>query len=161
MKLTQILSVFGLATALAGAFPAVRADVIRGRVVGVLDGDTITLLDSQNRQYRVRLAEIDAPEKTQAFGQQSKQSLSDLAFRKTATADCPSQDRYGRSICLITVDGVNVNLAQVQRGMAWAYTQYAKDARIFAAEREARKARLGLWTDSNPTPPWLFRRNKD
>lgn len=158
MKNLSPLAICGLTAALFLPCPAFASETLHGRVVGISDGDTLTLLDSHNRQHRIRLAEIDAPEKKQAFGQRSRESLSDLAFGKTAVADCPSQDRYGRSVCVVSVDGVNVNLAQVQRGMAWAYTKYARDARIFAAEKDARSSRRGLWADPSPTEPWLYRR---
>ncbi len=95
------------------------ADVLEGRVVGVADGDTITLLDSNRQQHRIRLAGIDAPEKKQPFGQRSKQHLADLAFGKDAKADCYKIDRYGRDVCNVYVSGKDVGLAQVDAGLAW------------------------------------------
>lgn len=140
------------------AFQVSAQTTITGRVVGVLDGDTISILDASHREHRIRLAEIDAPEKAQAFGQASKKSLSDLAFGKQARADCPGTDRYRRSICTIFVDGRNVNASQVERGMAWVYRQYApKDSPLLQLEANAKASRTGLWQDRNPTPPWEWR----
>jgi endonuclease YncB( thermonuclease family) len=147
-----VLPVFFLAN------DAAWAKTIVGRVVGVSDGDTLTLLDGQNRRHRIRLAEIDAPESRQAFGQRSKQSLSELAYRKEAVAECPSTDRYGRAVCTVTVAGAGINLAQVQRGMAWVYPRFARDPRLFEAQRTAQAERRGLWVDASPTPPWEFRK---
>jgi endonuclease YncB( thermonuclease family) len=149
------IACFGLAIAFSGVS---AAETLTGRIVSVLDGDTVILLDGQQQQHRIRLAEIDAPEKTQAFGQRSKQSLSELAYGREATANCQTVDRYGRSLCRITVGGVDVNLDQVQRGMAWAYDRYARDPRIFAAQREARAQRRGLWAEQGAIPPWEYRK---
>lgn len=135
------------------------ADTLNGRVVAVLDGDTITLLNATHHQTRIRLAEIDAPEKAQPFGQASKQSLSSLAYGREARAECPTSDRYGRHVCQVFVDGVNVNAEQVARGFAWVYRQYAPAASpLYAAENQARVASMGLWHDNSPTPPWAWRR---
>lgn len=137
----------------------VCAETLTGRVVGVSDGDTITLLDASRREYRIRLAEIDAPEKNQPFGQASKKSLSDLSYGRNAQAECPNTDRYGRRVCKIFVDGVNVNAQQVARGLAWVYRQYAPaTSSLYALENKARAAEIGLWQDRNPVPPWDWRR---
>lgn len=139
------------------ALPAC-AETLAGRVVGVLDGDTITLLDASRQQYRIRLAEVDAPEKNQPFGQASKKSLSDLAYGREARAECPSTDRYGRYVCKVYVDGENVNAQQVARGLAWVYRQYApKASPLYLLEAKARASNMGLWRDRNPTPPWEWR----
>lgn len=131
---------------------------IRGTIVGVSDGDTVNLLDARMQQHRIRLAQIDAPEKAQPFGQRSKQSLSDLVFGKEVLADCETQDRYGRQVCTIWVGKTNANLEQVRRGMAWGYRQYARDALYFQVESEAKASKKGLWSDPYPTPPWEWRR---
>lgn len=129
-----------------------------GRVVGVMDGDTIAVLTSGRVQVKVRLAEIDAPEKAQPFGAKSKQSLSDLCFDKTATLTSLGEDRYKRTLARVTCAGVDANAEQVQRGMAWVYRQYApKDSPLYAVENEARAARRGLWVDPSPTAPWEWR----
>lgn len=135
----------------------VWATTISGRVVGVSDGDTITVLDSARQQHKVRLSQIDAPEKSQDFGQRSKQSLSDLVFNKTVAVEVHDTDRYGRTVGQVRIGVMDANLEQVKRGMAWVYRQYARDPAYFQAEDAARSARIGLWSQANPTPPWEFR----
>ena len=140
---------------------AAHAETVTGRVVGVADGDTITVLDADEVQHKIRLANVDAPEKKQAFGNRSKESLSDLVFDKTV-----KRDRYGRQIGKVLVNGQDVNLVQVERGMAWFYRQYQReqspnDRRLYEAAEDAAKAgRRGLWRDVDPVPPWDFRHNK-
>lgn len=121
-----------------------------GRVVGVSDGDTITVLVAGTRQLKVRLAQIDAPEKSQAFGQRSKQSLSDLVFDKQVRIIQEDMDRYGRVVGRVYVNGLDVTAEQVKRGMAWVYKQYARDRSLYRLEEEARAARRGLWSDPKP-----------
>jgi endonuclease YncB( thermonuclease family) len=139
------------------------ADTISGLVVGVSDGDTITLLDAQRMQHKVRLSGIDAPEKQQAFGNRSKQSLTDLAYRKHATVETSKSDRYGRIVGKVIVKDLDVNLEQVRLGMAWHYKAYEREQhradRLFyaAAEDAAKASGAGLWAMPSPTPPWEFR----
>ncbi len=95
-----------------------HAETVTGRVVGVADGDTITVLDADKVPHKIRLAGIDAPEKKQPFGNHSKESLSDLAFDKTVNVETSKRDRYGRKIGKVLVNGQDVNLVQVERGMA-------------------------------------------
>lgn len=136
------------------------AETITGKVVAVSDGDTITVLDSNKRQVKVRLAQIDAPEKKQNYGQASKQALSGLVFGRQVTVDVETIDRYKRTVGKVLVSGVDANLRQVQSGMAWVYRQYAKDQAYYAAENSARSANLGLWSQSEPTPPWDYRKQR-
>ena len=137
----------------------VAAETLRGVVVGVSDGDTITLLTQDNRSVRIRLAEIDAPElHGQPFGRAAKSALSDLAYRRQATARVVTFDQYGRAVALVDIAGVNVNAAMVQQGLAWAYVRYQTDRRYSAMEAAARAHSLGLWQDRSPIPPWNFRR---
>ncbi|MGZ8916550.1 MAG: thermonuclease family protein [Methylobacter sp.] len=136
---------------------AEAAEVIEGRVVGVHDGDTVTLLVGGNQQLKVRLAQIDAPESDQAFGQRSKQSLSDMVFNHTIRVLKETVDRYGRTVGTIFVDDLDANKEQIKRGMAWAYRQYLHDRSLLQTEAEARQAKVGLWADPNPTPPWEYR----
>lgn len=132
-------------------------------VVGISDGDTLTARcptsDSAHpyRQVKVRLAEIDAPEKGQPFGRRSKQHLSTLCYRVEASIRQTTTDRYGRTVARVTCRGLDANLEQVRAGMAWAYTKYQTDAAFPNAEQRARRARIGLWSDRNPVPPWEFR----
>jgi len=145
---------------------SVNAETITGHVVGVADGDTITVLDADKVQHKIRLAGIDAPEKQQAFGSRSKESLSDLVFDKTVNVETDKRDRYRREIGKVLVNGRDVNLVQVERGMAWFYRQYQReqspnDRKLYEAAEDAAKAdRRGLWRDTDPVPPWEFRHNK-
>lgn len=141
----------------------IQAESITGRVVGVSDGDTITLLGEDNTQYKVRLAGIDAPEKKQAFGNASKKSLSDLVFSKQVVANWSKKDRYGRLIAKVVFNNSDINLMQIQRGMAWFYSKYKyeliQEDRIeyLQAHENARSNKVGLWADSLPEAPWDFR----
>lgn len=143
------------------------AATINGRVVGVADGDTVTVLDSAKQQRKIRLDGIDAPEKAQAFGERSKQSLSDLVYGKTVEVDTHKRDRYGRQVGKVLLQGKDVNLEQVTRGLAWHYKAYASEQtpqdqeRYASAEDAARGAKRGLWLDANPTPPWEWRKSRD
>lgn len=144
---------------IAAVFTAsVYAETISGKVIKVLDGDTISILDQSNTERRIRFAQIDAPEKSQDFGQVSKQSLSSMCFGKFAQAEVDTYDRYGRAVAVVKCDGIETNLEQVKRGMAWVYARYATDQRYFNAEGFAKSKGIGLWSQSNPTPPWEFRR---
>lgn len=137
-----------------------QADELRGRVVAVADGDTLTILDAGRQQHRIRLAEIDAPEKRQPFGQRSKQSLSDLCYGRDAAIEDGGRDRYGRTIGRVNCAGIDANAEQVRRGMAWVFDRYATDRRLYAIQDEARAARRGLWINAAPVPPWEYRAKK-
>jgi len=137
-----------------------------GRVVAIADGDTITILDSANTQHRIRLEGIDAPESHQAFGEQSRLSLSEMIFGKDVSVSYQKVDQYGRLVGKISLDGKDINLEQVKAGMAWHYRFYEdeqtpEDREVYAkAESEARAARRGLWQDPNPTEPYQFRQEE-
>lgn len=127
-------------------------------VIAIADGDTLTARCKGNELVKVRLAEIDAPEKAQPFGQRSKQALSQLCYRAEATIDVQTTDRYGRSVGRVTCNGVDANAAQLSRGMAWVYDKYVKDKSLYAVQDEAVQAKRGLWADPNPIPPWEWRK---
>ena len=127
-------------------------------VVGISDGDTVKVRCPHQAQTAVRLAEIDAPEKAQPFGQRSKQLLSTLCFMKQAQIRPAGRDRYGRTIARVTCAGTDANAAMVRAGLAWAYTRYLNDPKIQALELVARRERLGLWVDPHPLPPWEWRK---
>jgi endonuclease YncB( thermonuclease family) len=127
-------------------------------VVGITDGDTIKVRCSEHAQIAVRLAEIDAPEKAQPFGQRSKALLSTLCFGKHAEIRPSSRDRYGRTIARVICAGTDANAAMVRAGLAWAYTRYLTDPQIRAMEVVARREGLGLWGDARPVPPWDWRK---
>ena len=135
---------------------AAHAD-FTGKVVAVADGDTITVMRDLV-PVKLRLLEIDAPEKKQAFGARSKQSLSDLCFNKTATLIEKGRDRYGRTLARVSCEGVDANAEQVRRGMAWVYDRYVTDRALYAVQIEARDAGRGLWADPDAVPPWQWRR---
>ena len=151
-----------LALALVVA-PLAGAETLIGRVVGIADGDTLTVLDTSNQQHKIRLYGIDAPEKKQPFGTRSKQNLASLAFAKYAVVEWTKPDRYGRIVGKVIVDGQDVGLRQIEAGLAWWYRKYAReqspqDQVTYAqAEEAARMARVGLWQDSQAVPPWEYR----
>ncbi len=142
------------------------ANIIHGRVVGVSDGDTVTVIDVNKTQYKIRLAGIDAPEKAQAYGQKSKESLSELVFGKQVDVEWSKQDRYGRTVGKIMLAGVDINLEQIKRGMAWHYKQYQneqspEDRDAYAQyQSQAQERRVGLWRDPAPIEPAVFRQKK-
>lgn len=142
---------------------ATHAETLTGRVVGIADGDTLTLLDASKTQHKIRLAGIDSPEKGQAFGQVCKKSLSDLAYDRVAAVESSKLDRYGRVIGKVLVGGQDVNLEQVRRGCGWHYKKYQNEQSLEdrlsynRAEEEARNNRVGLWADSAPVAPWDWR----
>ena len=134
--------------------------ILRGSVVGVIDGDTVKVLDSTRTQHRIRLQGIDAPESKQAYGQRSKQALSKKIFGKTVSVKWKERDRYGRIIGDIYLDNRWINLELVQEGWAWHYKRYSNDKRLAEAEVKARQAQRGLWQDAHPISPWDFRKLK-
>ncbi len=141
-----------------------NAEVLSGRVVGVTDGDTITVLDYSYTTHKIRLGGIDAPEKKQAFGNVAKQSLSDLVYNQQVVVEWHKQDRYGRKIGKVWVNDTDANLEQVKRGMAWYYKKYKGELeqtdRILyvQAQIEAERQQIGLWLDADPIAPWDFRK---
>lgn len=127
-----------------------------GEVVRVMDGDTIEVLHNR-RAIRVRLANIDAPEKSQAYGSKSRDYLGDMIFRQAVDVEDLGQDKYGRVIGVVYLGNMNANAEMVRAGMAWVYRFYNADPSLLALEENAKRARMGLWRDNNPTPPWEFR----
>jgi len=156
----------GIAAAALALAGLAHAHEVEGRVVVVQDGDTVTILDAARVQHRVRIAGIDAPEKSQAFGEASKQSLARLVHGRHVEARCPKRDRFGREVCSVFLDARDVGLEQVRGGYAWWYREYAREqtpddrATYEAAETDARDARRGLWKDPAPQPPSAFRRQQ-
>lgn len=154
-----------------------QAAELDGKVVGISDGDTITVLDATRTQHKVRVAGIDAPEKGQAFGQRSKENLSGLVFGKTVRVEWSKVDRYGRKVAKVWVaepgclqsscpTTVDAGLAQITVGMAWWYRKYAGEqsaedrGRYEVEETEAKARQAGLWRDAEPMPPWDWRRSR-
>ena len=132
-----------------------------GKVTGIKDGDTFEVL-YDNQPERVRLADIDCPEKSQAFGKNARQYASDLCFGKMVTVTSTGKrDRYNRIVgTVVTQNGTNVNEALLKAGLAWHYKQYSKNAGLTVFEEEARQSHLGLWADKNPVAPWEWRKQK-
>jgi endonuclease YncB( thermonuclease family) len=167
-----------LALCLLTASAPCFADTLIARVVGVSDGDTITVLDTKRTQHKIRLAAIDAPEKGQPFGSRSKKNLSRLVYGKDARIDWQKKDRYGRIIGTVWVVSpdmpcagklncrktLDAGMAQLAAGLAWHYKKHASEqepqqrGQYEFAEEEARARRVGLWRDDDPVPPWEWRR---
>lgn len=130
------------------------------RVVGVADGDTLTALCAGNVQMKIRIAEIDAPEKKQPFGLHSKQALSDLCFGQQATITPQTRDRYGRTVARVSCQGKDVSTEQIRAGMAWVYDQYVTDRSLYAEQEKARAGRAGMWGFEGNVPPWEYRHKR-
>ncbi len=147
--------------ALAGA--AGPREEFEGQVVGIADGDTITVRHGQTTE-RVRLYGVDCPERSQAFGQAARKFTSKAVFRQTVRVTVEDVDRYGRSVGLVEYgSGRLLNLELVQAGLAWVYVHYCRlplCEEFKAEEAQARAARRGLWADPAPVPPWEFRRKE-
>ena len=128
-----------------------------GKVVAVTDGDTITVLVEQ-RQVKVRLNGIDAPERRQPFGVKSREALAALVHEKDVRVETSGEDRYGRTLGTVFVGECNVNREMVRNGLAWHYKRYSKDEELAELEVKAREAKIGLWADKDPVPPWEWRK---
>ena len=133
-----------------------------GEVVGIGDGDTITVLHNGNEK-KIRFYGIDTPEKRQAFGKKAEQFTSEMVYGKTVKVDVRDVDRYGQYVALIEVDGRVLNEALIEKGYAWVYRKYCKADFCedwLAIESLARSYKVGLWSEPSPIPPWDFRYNK-
>ena len=142
--------------------PAAYSDQLTGKVVGISDGDTITILTEQNQNIKIRLAEIDAPEKNQPWGQNSKQALSDLIFSLNVAVDATGVDRYGRTLGTVFLKKVNINKHMVEHGNAWAYEKYVRDQNYFALQKSAQTSKAGLWSlsEDQTVAPWEWRKKQ-
>ena len=140
---------------------SVYSEDIYGKVVSITDGDTVIIV-SDKKQIKVRLAEIDTPEKNQPYGKKAKRALSDLIFNKEVEVEMVSIDRYGRTVGKIFLDNQNINKEMVKAGHAWVYVQYARDKTLFDLEKNAKENQLGLWAlpEEKRIPPWQWRRGK-
>jgi len=154
----------GLIVSFLFAFIDAKADVLIGKVVGISDGDTIKVLDSNKKEHKIRLMGIDAPEKKQNFGSASKQALSNYIYQREVTVEYKKKDRYQRILGKVILDKQDVCLAMISDGMAWHYKDYEKeqsktDRDLYSqAELKAREAKRGLWQDSKAIKPSEFRR---
>ena len=153
--------VFGL---IAVIWPLIGSAVeYNGKVVGISDGDTLTLLvpdGARYRQIKVRLAEIDTPESAQPYGTRAKQALSDLVFNKQARVIEQDKDRYGRVVGRVYVGNLDVNAEMVRLGTAWVYRQYVRDRSLYTLEDQAKAAKRGLWAlpEAERCEPWNWRK---
>lgn len=149
------------------------AATLDGKVIQVADGDSITVLDADRVQHRVRINGIDAPEKAQPYGDRARQNMARLVAGKPVTADCHKTDRYGRQVCQVWVQPadcprcdrtLDVGHAQLVAGLAWWYRAYAKEqsasdrGQYESAEQQAQARKTGLWQHPDPVPPWEWRR---
>lgn len=131
---------------------------LSGRVVKVVDGDTITLLTAEKKQIKIRLYGIDAPEKKQAFGEKSRNFLADRVGGKVVEIKEMGVDKYKRFLAVIYFKGTDINAELVKNGYAWAFVKYSND--YIGLENLARRSKTGLWRDKNAIAPWEFRKNK-
>lgn len=157
-RLRAAAALWALLVGVAGGCKLQRVAPPGGRVIRILDGDTIEVLVDR-RPVRVRLYGVDCPERGQAFGTAARRFTSELCFGKEVTLRSYGNDRYGRLLAeVILPDGRVLNHELVRAGLAWWYREYAPgDATLGALEQEARAARRGLWADSDPLPPWEYR----
>ena len=159
-----------LALALMLAFPAAAAEkpqpipageTVTGRCVGVHDGDSMTILidtPDGKRQAKIRLDGIDAPELGQPFSRVSRDGLAKMVFECQCAVESRGPDKYGRTVGRVSVDGADVNAAMLDSGLAWHYKKYDSRPEMAAREEAAKRAKVGLWDDRNPTPPWDWRK---
>ncbi|HMG89378.1 MAG TPA: thermonuclease family protein [Chryseolinea sp.] len=128
-----------------------------GKVVKVVDGDTFDLMS--DKKIRIRMFGIDSPERGQSFSVKAKEFTAGLIAGKEITVTIINKDRYGRFVCDVYLDnGTSVNAEIVKAGYAWHFTRYSNDDELVRLQEEARASKRGLWQDSNPVPPWEFRR---
>lgn len=160
MSLTFLPRALILVLSVMGGCASVGADTLTGRVVSVADGDTITLLIAGKEQVRVRLANIDAPEKAQPWGKRAKRALSDLVYGKQVRVEWTKKDDYGRVVGRVLVGrGFDAGEALVRDGHAWVYVKYNSNPDLPGIEARARARRKGLWAlpASQRIPPWEWR----
>ncbi|MDD5299551.1 MAG: thermonuclease family protein [Gallionella sp.] len=127
------------------------------KVVIVLDGDTV-MVQRKSGLVKIRLAEIDAPEKAQTFGETSKHSLSDMVLGKQVKVSSQTVDKYGRMVAHLGLNGLDVNAEQIRRGMAWEYSHFHGNKELVSLQEEAKQVPRGLWALSDPMPPWEWRK---
>ena len=136
------------------------ADSFTGQVVGISDGDTITVQNSNNERVKIRLAGIDCPESFQVHGEKAKQFISSLVSDKRVRIEPETVDQYGRTVGVVLVNGKNINEQMVTNGHAWVFRKYCTAdycKEWLKLEEKARKSQAGLWQDANPMPPWEWR----
>ncbi|MGB5294957.1 MAG: thermonuclease family protein [Thermoanaerobaculia bacterium] len=157
--LARLTIVLGLAIAatLSGCLPH---DSFEGRCVKVYDGDTIEVMAGGPSSVRVRLHAIDSPEKGQPFSNAARKRTRELVEGKRVRVEVRDRDQYDRLVARVYVEGSDLSEQLISEGLAWHYTRYSSELALGRAQREARKARRGLWQDPDPEPPWEFRRSR-
>ena len=156
MRLPLVFVVAMVAAAVSSGEPTRTV----GRVVGISDGDTFTVL-VDGRQVRVRLSQVDAPERGQPWANRAREALGGLVFRKEVVLEEDGLDSYDRLLARVTVNGVDVGSELVAMGHAWAFRRYLKDERLLELETAARMAGRGLWgLTERAIPPWDWRRGE-
>ncbi len=134
-----------------------QAETFSAQVIMVMDGDTVMVLRG-GQKLKVRMANIDAPEKDQPFGMEARASLQQLVGKRQVQVDTQAVDQYGRMVGTLLLDGRNINQEQVRRGMAWEYSHYHTDRTFIGLQSEAQGARRGLWQQASPQAPWQWRK---
>lgn len=150
----KIINIFLLLTTI------LVAETITGKVISVTDGDTIKILDEKNKVYKIRLIDIDAPEKKQAFGNKSKENLAKYIAGQIVRVEYDKLDRYKRILGTVYLKDKNINKQQITDGYAWQYKKYSKNNEYKNQERISRNNKKGLWSDENPLEPWEYRKMK-
>jgi len=163
MKDFAIKFTCGLLVSFLFALVDAKAEVLVGTVVGITDGDTITVLAKDNSEHKVRLMGIDAPEKTQDFGDESKKALSNYIYHREVRVEYKKQDRYKRKVGKVILDKQDICLQMIKDGLAWHYKDYEKEQSktdrdlYIQAELKARESKIGLWHDNKAIEPNAFR----
>ena len=134
--------------------------LLTGKVIGVKDGDTVEVLDNQNKSAILRLAEVDCPEKKQPYGNAAKQFTSNAIYRKTITYLVVDKDRYGRSVAKVYYKNKYLSAELIKNGMGWHYKKYSHSTELALLEQKARTQKIGLWVDPNPIYPSDWRKAK-
>lgn len=150
----KIINIFLLLTTI------LVAETITGKVISVTDGDTIKILDEKNKVYKIRLIDIDAPEKKQAFGNKSKENLSKYIAGENVRVEYYKLDRYKRILETVYFKDKDINKQQIIDGYAWVYKKYSKNNEYINQERISKNHKRGLWKDEKPIEPWEYRKMK-
>jgi endonuclease YncB( thermonuclease family) len=166
LKKLLLVSIIGLFSTVQLTFAenvVKSTGTITGKVIGISDGDTITILNDKQEQIKIRLTGIDCPEKSQAFGNRAKKTLSDKVFSQNVKVETRDKDKYGRTLGIVKIGDEDINEFMIAQGVAWHYKKYANTQPIEEANRYAKAQEIasqnkrGLWIQENPTPPWEFR----
>ncbi len=131
-----------------------------GKVIKVSDGDTVTILTEDKVSHKIRLNDIDAPEKKQPFGNKSRDNLASYIAGEIITVKYKSKDKYGRILGTIYFENLDINLQQIKNGYAWVYKQYSENQTYYQEEQKAKDLKKGLWIAKEPLAPWEYRKKR-